>query len=106
MRVICLTRNAIVSLTRSPGIRHYGPKSGYHNRRQQRYRRATATEFVRNGVSVVAVGRNEADLATLRHETRESKGKIKTHLADVTEFTQIDRFFLKRSSILASWTFW
>ena len=53
--------------------------------------RATATEFVRNGISVVAVGRNEADLATLRHETLESKGKIKTHLADVTEFTQIDR---------------
>jgi len=53
--------------------------------------RAAATEFVKRGISVVAVGRNEADLASLRGETRESAGALKTHLADVTEFTQIDR---------------
>jgi len=53
--------------------------------------RAAATEFVKRGISVVAVGRNEADLASLRGETRESTGALKTHLADVTEFTQIDR---------------
>jgi len=53
--------------------------------------RAAATEFVKRGISVVAVGRNEADLASLRGETRESMGALKTHLADVTEFTQIDR---------------
>ncbi|PYS86961.1 MAG: hypothetical protein DMF62_13930 [Acidobacteria bacterium] len=53
--------------------------------------RAAATEFRRRGISVVAVGRNEADLSTLRDETRESKGALRMHLADVTEFTQIDR---------------
>jgi len=53
--------------------------------------RAAATEFVKRGISFVAVGRNEADLASLRGETRESMGALKTHLADVTEFTQIDR---------------
>lgn len=53
--------------------------------------RATAIELVSNGATVVGVGRNEADLGTLRDETRDLSGTLKTHLADVTEFSQTDR---------------
>ncbi len=53
--------------------------------------RATAIEFARNGASVIAVGRNEAELGALRNSTKDLPGRIKTTLADVTELTQIDR---------------
>lgn len=53
--------------------------------------RAAAIEFAKNGTSVIAVGRNEADLATLRDKTRKFKGIVKTHLADITETSQVDR---------------
>src|SRR3982751_5579059 len=53
--------------------------------------RATAIGFVRRGATVVGVGRNEAELATLRDEAREHSGALRIHLADVTEFTQVDR---------------
>lgn len=53
--------------------------------------RATVVEFLRNGATVVGVGRNEADLGTLRDETRDLSGTLKTHLADVIGFSQIDR---------------
>ena len=53
--------------------------------------RASALEFSRNGTDVVAVGRIEADLNTLRDESREFPGSIRPHLADVTELSQVDR---------------
>ena len=53
--------------------------------------RATALVFARNHVNVVAVGRNEADLGTLRDESRDFPGTIRPHLADVTELSQVDR---------------
>ena len=53
--------------------------------------RAAALEFARHGSTVVAVGRNEAELGALRDESRELSGTLRTHLADVTEFSQIDR---------------
>jgi NAD(P)-dependent dehydrogenase (short-subunit alcohol dehydrogenase family) len=53
--------------------------------------RATALLFARNGVDVVAVGRNEGELNALRDETRESSGSVKIHLGDITETSQVDR---------------
>ena len=53
--------------------------------------RATALEFVRNGATVVAVGRNEHELSSLRDKSRDFEGTLRTHLADVTEFSQLDR---------------
>jgi NAD(P)-dependent dehydrogenase (short-subunit alcohol dehydrogenase family) len=53
--------------------------------------RATALIFARNGFTVVAVGRNESELNTLRDEAKCLDGVIKSHLADVTELTQVDR---------------
>ena len=53
--------------------------------------RAAALEFARHGSTVVAVGRNEAELGALRDESRDLSGTLRTHLADVTEFSQIDR---------------
>jgi len=53
--------------------------------------RATALEFARSDVNVVAVGRIEADLGTLRDESRDFPGTIRPHLADVTELSQVDR---------------
>jgi len=53
--------------------------------------RASAIEFVRNGATVIGVGRNESELGKLRDETRELSGILRTHLADVTEMSQIDR---------------
>jgi NAD(P)-dependent dehydrogenase (short-subunit alcohol dehydrogenase family) len=53
--------------------------------------RATARLFVMNGASVVAVGRNETELGTLRDEVRDGSGEIRGQLADITEFSQVDR---------------
>ena len=53
--------------------------------------RATAQLFARNEFTVVALGRNENELAELRNEMREAPGTIKTYLADVLEFSQVDR---------------
>lgn len=53
--------------------------------------RATARLFAMNGASVVAVGRNEAELGRLRDEVRDGEGTIRIHLADLTEFSQVDR---------------
>jgi NAD(P)-dependent dehydrogenase (short-subunit alcohol dehydrogenase family) len=53
--------------------------------------RATAREFARNDTKVIAVGRNEADLSALRDESRDFPGTIRTHIADVTEMSQLDR---------------
>jgi NAD(P)-dependent dehydrogenase (short-subunit alcohol dehydrogenase family) len=53
--------------------------------------RATARLFARSGARVVAVGRNESELGNLSDETSEVPGEIKGHIADVTEFSQVDR---------------
>jgi NAD(P)-dependent dehydrogenase (short-subunit alcohol dehydrogenase family) len=53
--------------------------------------RATARLFTMNGADVVAVGRSEAELGKLRDEVRDGEGTIHIHLADLTEFSQIDR---------------
>lgn len=53
--------------------------------------RASAKLFAERGATVVAVGRNEAELASLQAETTDFDGHVKTRLADVTETTQIDR---------------
>jgi NAD(P)-dependent dehydrogenase (short-subunit alcohol dehydrogenase family) len=53
--------------------------------------RATSFEFARKGMNVVAVGRNEADLNALRDGSRDLPGSIRTHTADVTELSQVDR---------------
>ena len=53
--------------------------------------RATAQVFARNGFTVVALGRNEGELANLRDETRDASGTVKTYLADVLEHSQMDR---------------
>jgi NAD(P)-dependent dehydrogenase (short-subunit alcohol dehydrogenase family) len=53
--------------------------------------RATARLFATNGANVVAVGRSEAELGKLRDEVRDGDGGIRVHLADLTEFSQVDR---------------
>ena len=53
--------------------------------------RATALLFAENGYEVVAVGRSEAELGVTRDEARDMPGSIRTHLADVTETTQVER---------------
>lgn len=53
--------------------------------------RATVVKFVENGANVLAVGRNEKALKTLREETQVNSGKIKFALADINETSNIDR---------------
>jgi NAD(P)-dependent dehydrogenase (short-subunit alcohol dehydrogenase family) len=53
--------------------------------------RASSVHFARKGAQVIAVGRNETDLGKLRDETIDFKGEVKTHLADLTEISQIER---------------
>lgn len=53
--------------------------------------RATSLRFAADGATVVAVGRNQHELGSLRDESRDFAGTIKTHLADVTETSQVDR---------------
>src|SRR5215212_2853694 len=53
--------------------------------------RATAHIFAKNGIDVVAVGRNQAELDNLRDETRDFEGSIRVSVSDVTVMTQVDR---------------
>src|SRR5215203_3274522 len=53
--------------------------------------RATAIMMCREGSTVIAVGRSENELNSLRDETRDLNGTIRTQLADITETSQIDR---------------
>ena len=55
--------------------------------------RATALHFAENGAKVVAVGRNQKELNTLRDEALEKDGTIKIYLADLCETTQVERCF-------------
>ncbi len=53
--------------------------------------RATAVLFCERGTRVVAIGRNEKDLSSLRDEIRDTNGQIRTYLADVRETRQIEK---------------
>ena len=53
--------------------------------------RATASLLAKNGATVVAVGRNEKELLALSEGLKAKKGSVKIHLADVNEFSQIER---------------
>ncbi|HTK37737.1 MAG TPA: glucose 1-dehydrogenase [Pyrinomonadaceae bacterium] len=53
--------------------------------------RSTAKLFVNDGWSVVGVGRNQHELSDLRDEVRDAPGNLRSHLADLTETSQIDR---------------
>ena len=54
--------------------------------------RAVALLFAKNGMNVVAVGRNEKELTKLSDNATltETGGSIKIHLADVTDVTKIE----------------
>lgn len=53
--------------------------------------RATALLFAKNGWSVVAFGRNEGELNSLRDDARDTAGSVRIHLGDITELSQVDR---------------
>lgn len=53
--------------------------------------RAASLLFAQNGANVVAVGRIQSELGSLRDEARQKDGSIKAHLADITETSQVDR---------------
>ena len=53
--------------------------------------RATAKLFAKEGYNVAAIGRNDSELTILKDEARDEAGIIKTYLADVLEFSQVDR---------------
>lgn len=53
--------------------------------------RAAAQLFAENGATVVALGRNERELKSLRDETQASNGTLKLQLADVLETTQVEK---------------
>ncbi len=53
--------------------------------------RAAARLFGENDASVVALGRNERELKSLREEVQTTGGTLKIQLADVLEATQIEK---------------
>jgi NAD(P)-dependent dehydrogenase (short-subunit alcohol dehydrogenase family) len=53
--------------------------------------RATALRFSESRAKVIAVGRNEKELNSLREEAQEKGGSIKSVLADIRETTQVDK---------------
>ncbi len=53
--------------------------------------RATALLLAKSGATVVAVGRNEKELAATIQEANGSDGVIKMHLGDVMELSQLER---------------
>lgn len=53
--------------------------------------RATVLALAESGFNIVAVGRNENDLGSLRDEARDLSGSVRIHLADITEGSQVDR---------------
>lgn len=53
--------------------------------------RAAAKLFAKNKAQVIAVGRNEKELSSLRDEIQEKNGSVRTFLTDLREISQIDR---------------
>ena len=54
--------------------------------------RATALLFAENESQVIALGRNEKELNSLRNEVHKNEKKIKIHLTDLRETSQVERF--------------
>jgi NAD(P)-dependent dehydrogenase (short-subunit alcohol dehydrogenase family) len=53
--------------------------------------RAVSLLFAQHGADVLAVGRNQSELGGLRDDARPLDGSVKTHLADLTVTSQVDR---------------
>ena len=53
--------------------------------------RETAITFAANGARVVAVGRNEAELESLRDECQHASGSLKIAVADLSETREIEK---------------
>jgi len=53
--------------------------------------RAASLRFARDGFVIIALGRNLAELGTLRDEAHQFGGVVRPHLCDVTETSQVDR---------------
>lgn len=53
--------------------------------------KAAAALFAQNGATVIAVGRNEKELVALQDSLGSKRENVKIHLADVNEYSQIDR---------------
>lgn len=53
--------------------------------------RATAVLLAKNGADVVALGRNESELNSVRDAARDGNGSVKIHLGDITETSEVDR---------------
>ena len=53
--------------------------------------RACVRLFAEEGFRVIAVGRNDKELNSLRDETKDLKGSVKIHLADLLETSQVER---------------
>ena len=53
--------------------------------------RATALLFANRGSTVIGVGRSEKELSALSSSVESKKGSVKSHLADVSEISQIER---------------
>jgi NAD(P)-dependent dehydrogenase (short-subunit alcohol dehydrogenase family) len=53
--------------------------------------RAASLRFAKDGFVIVALGRNQAELGSLRDEAHHFGGVVRPHLADVTETSQVDR---------------
>lgn len=53
--------------------------------------RSVAKLFAKNKSQVIAVGRNEKELNSLREEIQEKKGTVKIVLADLMETSQVDK---------------
>ena len=53
--------------------------------------RAAALLFADNGAEVIAVGRNETELKSLRDESQAGSGTLKVRIADVLEMTQVEK---------------
>lgn len=56
--------------------------------------RATASLFVRNGMNVLAVARNDGDLQALKGSLAAANGTIEVHLADVTDPSSAEQIVL------------
>lgn len=53
--------------------------------------RAVSLRLAKDGMVIVAVGRNQGELSSVRDEARQFDGSIRPHLADLTETSQVDR---------------
>lgn len=64
--------------------------------------RATAKKFAAMGAKVIAAGRNEKELDSLRAEIQEYKGTLKYFLADIRETSQVDKLVSDSGEVFGS----